>query len=202
MWRNNVVGTCNWVILLAACCALTNGQIANRFRLSRNSRPVHYDLELRIDVEEQEFSGAVEITLEVVAETSILDLHYKDMDCRNVKLTDNNEVFELIGDTYDESTEIWKLNFPLMRPGLYQLSIEFNSSIRTDLKGLYMSTYFDESGAKNYIATTFMAPNYARMAFPCYDEPEYKANYTIHITHADKYFALSNMPAEEAQTDL
>lgn len=181
---------------------LTEGQIANRFRLSGNARPVSYDLDLKIDVDAQQFSGSVEITLQVISETSILDLHYKDMECKNVKLTDNNQVYEMLGEVYDESTEIWKLNFPVLVPGLYQLSIDFQSVIRTDLKGLYMSTYFDEGGIKHYIATTFMAPNYARMAFPCYDEPEYKANYTIHITHADKYFALSNMPAEETQTDL
>lgn len=157
---------------------------------------------MKIDVEEQVFSGSVDITLEVLNTTPILDLHYKDMQIENVKLTDNNQVFELVNLSYSDETEILGLQYDELSPGTYKLSMDFNSKIRTDLKGLYLSTYFDGSGVKRFIATTFMAPTYARMAFPCYDEPEYKANYTIHITHADKYFALSNMPAEDVQTDL
>lgn len=45
-----------------------------------------------------------------------------------------------------------------------------------------------------HIATTFLAAAYARMIFPCYDEPQLKAKFSIHISHAAKYHALSNSP--------
>lgn len=187
------------IILLLVNC--NNAQTVDRFKLNGHSRPVHYDLEMRIDVDEQLFSGLVMITIEVVEPTRVIELYYKDMTISSVKLLLNGIEMTIESQTYSEETEILRLEYPDTLEGPYKLLLEFNSKIRTDLKGLYMSTYFDELGNKRHIATTFMAPTYARMAFPCYDEPDYKANYTIHVSHADKYFALSNMP-EDRRTDL
>lgn len=158
---------------------------------------------MKIDVDAQEFTGSVKIDLEVFTTTNIIQLHYKDMTVENIQLVPRNSVEVIPGlpGVYSEETEILSVPFSGELLGQYTLSMDFNSKIRTDLKGLYMSTYFDESGEKRHIATTFMAPNYARMAYPCFDEPEYKANYTIHVSHADKYIALSNMPTD-IQTDL
>lgn len=51
------------------------------------------------------------------------------------------------------------------------------------------------------MATTFFAPHYARMVFPCYDEPSYKATFNVQITNAIKYHALANAaPASNSQT--
>nr|XP_054773505.1 glutamyl aminopeptidase-like [Lytechinus pictus] len=47
-----------------------------------------------------------------------------------------------------------------------------------------------ESGA---IATSKFQPTDARRAFPCFDEPAFKANYTTSLVHPEDYIALSNM---------
>lgn len=195
---------CLGLISLLLSVSVSNGQIADRFKLSTNARPFHYDLAMKIDVDAQVFSGSVKIDLEVHTPTQNIQLHYKDMTVDNIKLIQKGSAEEIPGllVVYSEETEILSVPFSIELSGEYSLSMDFHSKIRTDLKGLYMSTYFDESGEKRHIATTFMAPNYARMAYPCFDEPEFKANYTIHVSHADKYFALSNMPAEDMQTDL
>ena len=46
------------------------------------------------------------------------------------------------------------------------------------------------------IATTQMQVAGARQTFPCFDEPAFKANFTITLLYrdVDNYHAISNMP--------
>lgn len=44
------------------------------------------------------------------------------------------------------------------------------------------------------IAVSHFEPAHARKVFPCFDEPSFKASFTISITHDPQYYALSNMP--------
>lgn len=44
------------------------------------------------------------------------------------------------------------------------------------------------------IAVTDFEPTEARMAFPCFDEPSFKANFSIKMRRESGHVALSNMP--------
>ncbi|XP_026674938.1 aminopeptidase N-like, partial [Ceratina calcarata] len=44
-----------------------------------------------------------------------------------------------------------------------------------------------------YIATTHFQPTFARQAFPCWDEPIYKAKFNITLIHEKRLKAISNM---------
>lgn len=44
------------------------------------------------------------------------------------------------------------------------------------------------------LASTHFEPTSARMAFPCIDEPAFKANYSVRIRRGASHIALSNMP--------
>ena len=50
------------------------------------------------------------------------------------------------------------------------------------------------SSCHRIIAVTDFEPTEARMAFPCFDEPGFKANFSIKIRRESGHVALSNMP--------
>lgn len=52
-----------------------------------------------------------------------------------------------------------------------------------------MNLYFSK------LATTQLSITYARRAFPCFDELQLKANFTIGIIRQENYIAISNVAA-------
>jgi hypothetical protein len=45
-----------------------------------------------------------------------------------------------------------------------------------------------------WLASTTFEPNEARRAFPCFDEPGFKARFQVNLASRDDVVALSNMP--------
>lgn len=53
------------------------------------------------------------------------------------------------------------------------------------------------SNNPHYVLTTQFQPTHARKAFPCFDEPKYKAYFTVTIKKPAEYkTVISNTPAE------
>lgn len=75
----------------------------------------------------------------------------------------------------------------------YILEISFNGTITNSLRGLYKSPYLDSDNKHKWMAVTQFEPVFARAAFPCFDQPEFKAMFEISIAHDNKTTALSNM---------
>lgn len=74
-----------------------------------------------------------------------------------------------------------------------KLRISFKGEINSKLAGFYRAVYEDPSGNKKVMAVTQFEATDARRAFPCWDEPDKKAKFTISLQVRNHLTALSNM---------
>ncbi|KAL1506097.1 hypothetical protein ABEB36_005525 [Hypothenemus hampei] len=75
----------------------------------------------------------------------------------------------------------------------YFVYIKFKGILNNMLQGFYRSSYV-ENNVTRWIAATQFQPTDARKAFPCFDEPGFKAKFQINIAHSKNMTAISNMP--------
>ena len=166
-------------------------------RLPTNVTPSHYDVKLDVNLETFEVKGFVNITCSVNKETSYILVHAKDMSIgQGVHLQYGRDLtsVETVG-TFQPENDFYVLKLSAeLQPGTVYVHLPFNYSLRNDLAGFYKSSYTNAGGQERFLATTQFEPTDARRAFPCFDEPSLKANFTIHITHDSQYHAVSNMP--------
>jgi len=165
-------------------------------RLQGSVTPNHYNINLSVDLITFQVSGSVTIDCTVSSAVEYIVLHVKDMDISSdghVLTRDNKEV-DHVEDWYTKNDFfIFNLSQPLSS-GPATIQMKFNYSLRTDLAGFYRSSYKTAEGLTRYLATTQFEPTDARRAFPCFDEPAKKANFTMQIRHHADYSAWFNMP--------
>ncbi|KAI8500624.1 hypothetical protein Bbelb_214420 [Branchiostoma belcheri] len=173
-------------------------------RLPLSLQPETYDVLLKIDMENFVFSGHVEILMLCNSSATEVIIHSNKLNISKVTFTDDD------GSTRD-ITDFW-FHMPnqflvvptgkALREGqMYRLYVEFVGPLKDDLAGLYLSQYAGPNGDPIYLATTQMQPTDARKAFPCFDEPAFKANFTTRIVHKSGLSALSNMPIIRNETN-
>lgn len=96
---------------------------------------------------------------------------------------------------YDEDSQVTTVSFDKVIPAgsKAQLTQTFTGYLNDKMAGFYRSSFKDKDGNTKYIATTQMEPTDARRAFPCFDEPALKAEYTITLIADQHQTCLSNM---------
>jgi puromycin-sensitive aminopeptidase len=81
--------------------------------------------------------------------------------------------------------------------GSHQVTITFTGTINDKLRGFYRSSFTDDAGNEHVIGTTQMQSTDCRRAFPCWDEPDFKAAFGITLNVRPTDTAVSNSPEIE-----
>jgi puromycin-sensitive aminopeptidase len=169
------------------------------YRLPRHIVPTRYDIRLEPDLPAETFEGDVSISLKVLHPASKIVLNAAELEIskEEVEIEDESgasqqaERVEL-----EEETERCHLTFPdTIMPGTRRLRLRFKGRLNTTLEGFYLSTYRDSSGADRQMASTQFQPTAARQAFPCWDEPAFKAVFATTLVIDPALKAVSNSPA-------
>ncbi|CAN5901890.1 M1 family metallopeptidase [soil metagenome] len=170
-------------------------------RLPSTVVPSHYDLVLVPDLDRATFTGTQTVAVTVNEPVDELVLHALDLDITDVWLTRGDE---RIGATarLDTATETATLTLATTAaPGDWTLHTAFAGELNDKLVGFYRSTFTGDDGQTRTLACTQFESTHARRAFPCWDEPAFKATFAITLEVAAGLLAISNA-AEVADDPL
>ncbi|CAF0767562.1 unnamed protein product [Rotaria sordida] len=163
-------------------------------RLPTTIIPSHYRLYIDTSqLEQYIFQGTVDIDIQIKEIVNEIILNSVKLNITKIEFQHDDFNFTLNGSvTYYKDYEQAIIEFnQQLNPGNGRLYLSFNGKINDQLNGFYRTKAHNRIG----VCTQF-EPGYARQAFPCFDEPSFKANFTITI-RAPKYLTtLSNMPVK------
>ncbi|PON13441.1 peptidase [Candidatus Entotheonella serta] len=171
------------------------------YRLPRTVRPSRYDIELVPDLEKATFTGSVSIEVDVAEPVETIWLNAAELDMHTVEIEDAaGQRTALTNIAYEADTERLQLGLDrTATQGVYRLHLTFSGILNDKLHGFYRSVFQDEDGHEHVIATTQFETTDARRAFPCFDEPEFKAVFGVTLIVPEDQFAVSNAPTIDEQ---
>jgi len=173
------------------------------YRLPKEVTPLQYDLFLHPNLTENKYSGQLNITIMMNRSTHVVILHSYKHNITSVEITDisSEETIPITQISYCKKNNMIALYSPqkLLQQQKYILQFKFVNNLGYTLEGFYLSTYKDSQNVNHIIATTQFEPVAARSTFPCFDEPSFKAVFTLSIVRDANFIALFNTPLKETQ---
>jgi puromycin-sensitive aminopeptidase len=156
------------------------------YRLPRNLLPSRYRLELEPDLAGASFTGTVTIAVTAVDASDRIVLNADELDIVSVTV-DGVPAGHLL----EPATERLVVQASV-GPGEHEVVIAFRGTLNDLLRGWYRSTYRDADGVERVIATSQMQATDCRRAFPCWDEPDFKAVFEVTLVVDPDLLAVSN----------
>ena len=173
-------------------------------RLPQNIRPSNYQVDLDVYLNKGVYSGKVKINVSIYENaTNILRVHKVGYNITHtsIRSIDNGSDVKIARTFNYLIYEFWVIETDTaLQPGKYEISLSFDSVLSDELNGFYKGNYKDNGGQTRRFAATFFSPISARKAFPCFDEPSFKAVFELMLTHEPGYKALANMPESSSKT--
>jgi alanyl aminopeptidase len=160
-------------------------------RLPATASPDSYEIDLTIDPARDSFRGVADIAVTLAAPTRLLWLNAAELAIRKVSVSASGEPVgarvvpggdEFAGVSFDRE----------VGPGPLALRFEYSGRVgETTTQGVFR----EKDGEDWYVFTQFET-NDARRAFPCFDEPSYKAPFRLTLRIPEGASAVSNTAIE------
>lgn len=162
-------------------------------RFYETFHPEHYDLRINVNRKQKEINGTSTVTGEVIENPVFIN--QKNMTIDSVKVDGKDVPFDVL-----EKDEAIKIETG--KNGKAIIEVEYSAPLTDTMMGIYPS-YYELEGKKKQIIGTQFETTFARQAFPCIDEPEAKATFTLALKWDEEEgeVALANMPEVEVDKD-
>ncbi len=172
-----------------ACLTFIPSRTAQAQRLPTTVLPDHYTLTLTPDLKAATFTGVESIDVTVKEPVSAITLNAAEIEFQSVTVTAGGKQ-QTAAVTLDAQKQQATFTFPDKLPaGKATLDIHYTGILNNELRGFYLS----KGDHRNYAVTQF-EPTDARRAFPSFDEPAFKATYSITIVVDTGDTGISNGP--------
>ncbi len=173
------------------------------YRLPLSVVPTRYEIQIEPDLHSGTFTGAETIELTVQEAVSEIALNAAHLTIREATIQDGHGAILRGSATLEEAAERVRLVFPqVLGPGVWQLSMSFAGALSEKLRGFYRSTVkltqspglgpAGDGPGESLLAVTQFEATDARRAFPCWDEPAFKAVFRLTLVIGEGLTAISN----------
>jgi len=177
---------------LAACCATALAaptETAPRGQLPDWAVPQAYQLALKVDPAQKDFSGTTTIELKLARASDHVWLDGSELNVSKVTVTDaSGKTWPATYTSVEPKAGVARVDFGRsLAPQQLTLRFDYSAPLNAQLQGLYKVT----AKGKPYTITQ-MEPISARFAFPSFDEPGFKTPFDISITVPASETAVAN----------
>ena len=192
-WNSFLRGAHGRAAAAIVCLLLSFTHALQAQRLSTNVIPSHYALAFTPDLKAATFSGSEVIDIDIKEPSNAITLNAIELKIQHADILYINGGAESGVVTLDPEKQQATFTFPKTIPaGNASLRIRFTGILNNELRGFYLS----RTAKRSYAVTQFESTD-ARRAFPCFDEPAFKAEFSISLTINAGDTAISNMPIAE-----
>jgi aminopeptidase N len=165
-------------------------------RLPKNVVPTDYDLTLIPDIDKKQIAGHESVKLNFRAPSSMIQFDSEDETLSDVRF-DGQPIRNVVT---DNSQQLTTVTLPAVAAaGRHTLSFTYTGLIRSDVRGLFVQPFTLPDGKPSQILSSAFEPTDARLMFPCWDEPAFRARFQITVTVPSQWTAISNMPVHRRQ---
>jgi puromycin-sensitive aminopeptidase len=171
------------------------------YRLPRTVVPTRYEITLEPDLATLAFQGEQTVAVSVSEPTAEIVLNAAELAVQEAELVNDQGVRLAATPSLDAAAERCRL--ALERPvpaGSWRLRLRFTGTLNDKLRGFYRSTYKDAAGSTRTLAATQFEATDARRAFPCWDEPAFKAVFAVTLVIDPALTAVSNTAVADERT--
>ena len=170
------------------------------YRLPSHVTPRHYALHVEPDLDNEVFSGHVAVDVEISENCNSIVLNSEALAVSDVSVALAGADPVSADFTLDEEQQRLTITGEFTA-GDAVVSCSFSGAFDENLVGFYLSRFTADDGSNHKLATTQFEATHARKAFPCWDEPIWKATFDIELVIDAEHQAFANS-AETKRTPL
>ncbi len=164
-------------------------------RLDDRIRPIRYEIRIEPDFDTFTFSGEETISIDMQCQSDEVVLNSRELKINGAWLVSGKTRKSLLISTPPDEEAVHILLGKRMS-GKLELFITFTGTNNDGMYGFYRCRYGDSKDHRDsYVLSSQFEPADARAAFPCFDEPAFKAVFSLTLAVDDGMRAISNMPS-------